>query len=483
MKTASSAHARGSRILIAEDSATQAAQLQHLLEKEGYLVVLAPNGKVAIERARQQTPDLIISDVDMPLLGGYGMCRALKQDATLKSVPVILLTSLSDLEDVIQGLEAGADHYLTKPYQADYLLMRVREILENPPPATAADAPFQVVINGKTHAVTADPRQVLTLLLSTYSNAVQRNKELIESQRQLNHQNQLLDQTAQSERRAHEALKETQAQLVQSEKMAGLGQLVAGIAHEINNPLSFVSNNMAVLQRDVTILREVLDLYRSAEAGLAGRADLLDPIHEIAQRTDLPYTIRNLNEMLDRSRDGLKRIEQIVNDLRDFVRLDENQVKEADLNHSIESTVNIIRSRAKGRQVEVELELNPLPPVPCYLAKINQVIMNLVANAIDASAVGGKVVVRSATHNSEVGIDVIDHGSGIPAAIRDKIFDPFFTTKPPGQGTGLGLSISFGIVRDHGGRIEVDSKEGAGSRFTVYIPLQANGKAEDQKKC
>ncbi len=156
--------------------------------------------------------------------------------------------------------------------------------------------------------------------------------------------------------------------------------------------------------------------------------------------------------MIDRSREGLKRIQQIVKDLRDFARLDQALLQEADLNAGVESTINIVRGHAKKRQIQIRSELNPIPQLKCYPAKLNQVLMNLIVNAIDASHEEGVVTVRtSAWNDSGVRIDVIDQGEGIDPAIQERIFDPFFTTKPIGEGTGLGLSISYVIVRDHQG--------------------------------
>ena len=186
----------------------------------------------------------------------------------------------------------------------------------------------------------------------------------------------------------------------------------------------------------------------------------------------MPDTLASLPGLLSRTTEGLKRIRQIVNDLRLFARLDEGEVNEADLNAGIRSTATIIQGHAKGKDVALELELEPLPLVTCNAARVNQVVMNLVSNAIDACSPGGTVTVRTSAEDGQVRIDVLDDGHGIDPAIRDRIFDPFFTTKPIGKGTGLGLSISYGIVQDHGGTIEVDSTPGEGSRFTVRLPLQ-----------
>ena len=168
----------------------------------------------------------------------------------------------------------------------------------------------------------------------------------------------------------------------------------------------------------------------------------------------------------------IRRIQQIVTDLRDFARLDESDLKEVDVNVGVDSTLNIVRNLAKKREVELVAEPGPLPPVTCYPAKVNQVVLNLVANAIDACTAGGRVIVQTRPAPAGVAIVVRDSGCGIDPDVRDRIFDPFFTTKPPGQGTGLGLSISFQIVQDHGGHIEVESAPGAGTCFTVHLPLK-----------
>jgi signal transduction histidine kinase len=254
--------------------------------------------------------------------------------------------------------------------------------------------------------------------------------------------------------------------------LAALGQMVAGVAHEINNPLAFVGNNLAVLQRDVGCLRDVLQLYQEGNPALVEhQPDLVERIRALADRIDLSYTLNNLEGLMARSRDGVKRIQHIVKDLRDFARLDESDLHEVDVNTGIESTLNIIRNRAKKQDIDLVVEAQPLPLLTCYPAKINQVVLNLVANAIDACAAGGRVTVRTAPTDRSVVLQVEDNGCGIEPAIRDKIFDPFFTTKPPGQGTGLGLSISYQIVQDHGGTIQVESTPGRGTCFTVRLPL------------
>jgi PAS domain S-box-containing protein len=294
------------------------------------------------------------------------------------------------------------------------------------------------------------------------------------AEERLHAQNVALQELARSEHQAHQALKAAQSRLVQSEKLVSLGQMVAGVAHEINNPLAFVGNNVAVLERDLRELAMVVALYRQSDDLIEERRpELLGRIREACDDLDLVYTLDNLPRILERSREGLRRIQQIVKDLRVFARIDEGELNDVDLNEGVESSVTIIRGHAKKHGVALELELSPLPVVRCYAAKINQVILNLLSNAIDACGAGGQGTVTIRTRpepGGGVAIAVADTGCGIPADIRERIFDPFFTTKPVGQGTGLGLSISYGIIQDHGGTITVESNPGRGSTFTLHLP-------------
>ena len=271
--------------------------------------------------------------------------------------------------------------------------------------------------------------------------------------------------------RAHHELQQTQVRMLQQAKMASLGRTAAGVAHEINNPLAFVTNNMAILKREVTSIHEILDLYRRAEQTLSQyQHELHDEIRDLCEAVDLPYILDNLDRLLDRSREGLRRIQKIVQDLRDFAHLDEADYQDADLNAGVIATTNIMRSLADEVGVALETDLGPIPHLLCYPAKINLVIQNLVANAIDACCAGGRIVVGTRPLDDGVEIEVRDTGCGVDPAIAERIFDPFFTTKTVGRGTGLGLSMSYGIVKDHGGTIACDSEPGRGARFTVRLP-------------
>ncbi len=280
---------------------------------------------------------------------------------------------------------------------------------------------------------------------------------------------------------AHLELKQAQSRMLQQARMASLGQTAAGVAHEINNPLAFVTNNLVILHREVHGLHDLLRLYQQAEQTLAVyQHDLHSKISHLAEEVDLPYVLDNLDSLLERSRCGLLRIQKIVADLRDFAHLEEAEFQEADLNAGIGTTVRLMQSLADLRQVTLEMSLAPVPRTTCFPAKINLVVQSLISNAIDACPAGGRVLIETKSRSGAIEISVSDDGYGIAPAIRDRIFDPFFTTKPVGKGTGLGLSISYGIVKDHCGAIDFEACPGGGTRFTVRLPVVNSG-VEDQQ--
>jgi len=264
-----------------------------------------------------------------------------------------------------------------------------------------------------------------------------------------------------------------ESRMVETEKLASLGQLVTGVAHEINNPLAFVSNNVAVLERDLRDMITLIGLYGQVERPLdAGHASLNEQIDLVSQQLDLDYTLKNLPKLIERTREGLRRIEQIVKDLRLFARVDEGDWNELDLNPGIESSVNMVQGYARKKGVRLVTDLEPLPLVRCRGARVHQVVVNLLMNGIDACDAEGTVTVRTRPETEGIRIEVADTGCGIEPAIRERIFDPFFTTKRIGEGTGLGLSISYGIVQEHHGTIDVQSAPGSGACFTVRLPRQ-----------
>jgi signal transduction histidine kinase len=255
--------------------------------------------------------------------------------------------------------------------------------------------------------------------------------------------------------------------IVQQEKLASLGQLSAGLAHEINNPIAYVSNNLNSLQRDSLAVLKLVQEYRAARLeGVLGNGHF-DAMEE---EVDLPYIEQNLPRLFEASLKGLRRVRDIVLNLRDFARLDESDFKEIDVPGSLDSTLEILRHELGIKDIEVVKRYDPVPPVLGHPGKINQVFLNLLVNAVQACDQAGRIEVGTQPHGGGVAISIHDNGCGIAAETLPRIFEPFYTTKPVGQGTGLGLSVSYGIIRDHGGRIDVESAVGGGSRFTVRLP-------------
>ncbi len=271
-----------------------------------------------------------------------------------------------------------------------------------------------------------------------------------------------------------------QGRIVQAEKLASLGVLSAGVAHEINNPLAYVTNNLAVLERDIRGLALALAAYEEARPTLETvNPELAERIARLTLEYDLPYIQEHLGSILKSTRQGAKRVSNIVENLREVARLDQAAIDRVDLNAAIARCLELIRSRLAGHQIEVVQKLGELPPIVCAPAQINQVILNLLLNAQQAIEVtgrnAGRIEIGTQANRREVVLEIADDGCGIPEEIHSRIFDAFFTTKPVGEGTGLGLSISHSIVSDHGGRIELESAPGQGSRFRVILPLEGKG--------
>ncbi len=267
------------------------------------------------------------------------------------------------------------------------------------------------------------------------------------------------------------------ALLMQSEKLASIGLLSAGIAHEINNPLAYVANNLAVLQRDFKGLVAILDAYEANRSALAATAaDAAAHIAVLAEDLDLPYVRQNLDRVLTRTRDGVQRVTNIVQGLRSLARTDRPQMQEAYLPELVEMALELIRERLRRRGVRIEQEYATSLKLHCVPTQIGQVVLNLLTNAmhaIESAGRGntGRITIRARVVGPEIILEVEDNGGGIDPKDLPQIFDPFFTTKPVGEGTGLGLAITHGIVTGHGGRIDVESEKGKGTRFRLFLPV------------
>nr|WP_315492363.1 ATP-binding protein [uncultured Pseudomonas sp.] len=293
------------------------------------------------------------------------------------------------------------------------------------------------------------------------------------------HLEQLVEQRTEALTLASQALqqeiderKQLQSQLIQSEKLASLGQMAAGVAHEINNPVGFVTSNLGTLESDFKQLQRMLDAYQQAEVALAP-GDCLEQLSALRNELDLDFLKEDIPILIRESKDGIGRVTQIVKDLKNFSRVDnDEQWQWANLQQGIDSTLNIVASELKHK-ADVIKHYQPLPEIECLASQINQVVMNLVINA--AQAMGperGTITLSNGVEGDRVWLEVADNGCGIAPHSLQKIFDPFFTTKPVGEGTGLGLSLSYGIVKKHHGDISVSSEVGRGTTFRVVLPIR-----------
>jgi two-component system, NtrC family, sensor kinase len=428
---------RPARFLAIDDSPTYLQSLAEALREEGYEVAEARDGREGLERISEETFDCVMVDLVMPGMDGIEVCRRINEmgrdPAVHYSMAIIMLTSRESKEDMTRGLEAGADDFVGKSSDMAVLKARIRALLRRKFFEEENRRIIEELKNKEMEAVRSRAER----------EAAEARAALAEKLAQTNHELE----------KANRKLKETQTHLIQSEKMASLGQLVAGIAHEINNPIAFVINNIFVVQ-------ETLDkLVAETPACISPQA--LPKIEKTRTR---------MNEM----RVGVERVKDLVSKLRTFSRLDEGEFKTINIHESIESVLLLLRHKLEGR-IHVERRYCDTDTLSCFAGELNQVIMNILANAIDSIEGPGKITVTTALQEGSFLISVRDTGKGIPENIRNRIFEPFFTTKPVGHGTGLGLAISYGIVKAHKGTIECSSTEGAGTEFTVKIPTCSDG--------
>ena len=289
------------------------------------------------------------------------------------------------------------------------------------------------------------------------------------NQRVTNLQRELMQEKAELEN-TMKKLRETQQMLIHSEKMNAMGKLVAGVAHELNNPISFVYSNIFSIEK---YIGEVFQSYGEVEELVKNSAneDLIDTVAKIHDENDLDYLMEDLGDMIKESKMGVERVKAIILDLRRFSRLDESEIKQIDLIENIRSTISIVRSEISRKNVQFEFSGPEQLQLDCFPGQLNQAVLNVLINAIYAVETGGHVHLSVAEDEKNIIIAVEDNGSGIPDEIKDRIFDPFFTTKPVGSGTGLGLSITYKIIRDlHHGSIEVESEFGKGTIIKLVVP-------------
>ena len=412
-------------VVVAEDNPEMRRLLSFLVGRE-FRVRAARNGREALEMVRERAPDLVLTDVMMPELSGTDLCRAIKEDPALRSIPVVLVTSKAEREMKIEGLELGADDYVTKPFHPRELLARVRSLVR---------------------------------LRGLQAALARRNEEL---------------------EKALADLQEFELQLVRAERLAAVGELAAGIAHEVNNPVNFAVNALGALREDVARVRRVAE--ELAGLDLADPAKLRQQLGSLEGAegvAGLSEVAAELGELVEIASEGLHRTHRLVSELRDFASPGHGRHAPCDLGRGLRSTVQLIGHALQRARVRVELALPPaLPEVQGDAAALNQVFLNLLKNAVEAlETTGGTIRVSAAATPEGVQVEIQDDGPGLPEEVRGRLFQPFVTTKEPGRGTGLGLSMCHRIVTEHGGRIDVRSEEGAGTSFTLTLPLEGRDAA------
>lgn len=346
----------------------------------------------------------------------------------------------------------------------------------HPPMKTLLGAP--IMHNGDFHGVIYlaekkdgklydnNDEQVLTMFLSQIDSTLGRFYLMEKLQEQQN----ALEKEKVEHLEVIEELQQAQDQLLQSEKMASIGQLAAGVAHEINNPVGYINSNIATLKQYLADVFELVSAYEAVE-DIISDPEKQQALVKLKEKLEIDFLKQDLQDLMQESEEGVRRVKQIVQDLKDFSHVDETDWQWADLHSGMDSTLNIAHNETKYK-AEIIKEYGELPQVECIISQLNQVFMNLLVNAAHAIEDHGTITIRTGTEGEGVLIEISDTGKGMDEATLKKIFDPFFTTKPVGKGTGLGLSLSYGIIQKHGGNISVESKVGKGTTFIIWLPVK-----------
>lgn len=411
-------------ILVVDDNPANLQVLSSFLDQSSFEVWAARSGEKALQRLENDDlPDLILLDVMMPGIDGFETCKQLKSNPRVQDIPVIFMTALSETADKVKGLQLGAVDYITKPFQQEEVLVRIENHLK---------------------------------LRNLTKTLIAKNAEL----------------------------QQTQTQLIQAEKVAALGQLTAGIAHEVNNPINFIAGNLNFVEKYVQEVVSLLHLYQKY------LPDPPDELQTAIKKSDLDFLLDDLSKIIQSMQVGTDRVTEIVSFLNKFSRHREAGKKLANLHEGLESTLLILGHRFKQNAhhpgIKLVKEYGDLPLIECFPGEINQVLMNLICNAIDAieeanknkdidtiSRNPGVIKIKTEAIGEQVILRVADNGSGIKNADKTKILDAFYTTKPVGKGTGLGLSIAYQIVVDnHHGKLTYDSKPGEGMEFIIELPIR-----------
>ena len=429
-------------ILVIDDSPTNLEILHDVLGGAGYEVLVEMDGISGIEQVESNPPDLILLDVMMPKIDGFETCRRLQANPSAKDIPIIFITALTEPEEKVKGLSLGAVDYITKPFEQQEVLARIS----------------------------------LHLKLRKLNVELDRQKQELEIR--VDERTSELSQTL-------DELKQTQLQLVQTEKISSLGQLVAGVAHEVNNPIGFISTNLHYANQYVEDLLKLVRLFQKNCSNPGSE------VEEQIELMDLGHIDKDLPKLMSSMKLGTDTIKGIMQSLRNFSRTDGENKKFVDIHEGIEATLMILQHRLKAypkrAAIQIVKDYSILPKIQCYPGQLNQVFMNLLANAIDVleesmlpyedlshnpTIVNPQIYIGTTIDKHQLTVKIADNGKGMPESIRNEIFQPFFTTKPEGKGTGLGLSISYKIITEnHGGNLQCISSPGKGTEFLIQIPF------------
>jgi len=428
-------------ILIVDDNPANLQVLGSFLRAAEYRVAAATSGVQALDYLNGQPVELILLDIMMPEMNGFEVCRKLKDNQATHHIPVLFITALNEAEDKIRGFEVGGEDYITKPFNREEVLARVGVVLER----------------------------------------LRIEHELAEAKEHL--EEKVTERTME--------LQEMHSAMIVQEKMATVGLLAAGIAHELNNPINFVRTNFAALNDYFRDLSRVLSRYRewAAAAPGADSGEALAAIHQLEKELRLDLLMEDIPVLFAESEQGFHRIGKIIQSMRNFSRVDRSgELSWCDINSGIEDTLVIARNEYKYH-VDITKKLESATEIHCHPEQLNQVFLNLIVNSAQAIADNseqqepGKIQISTWDEPNQVVCEIRDNGPGIPAGIRERIFDPFFTTKDPGKGTGLGLSISYDIVvHRHHGELQVESPADGGTIFRLRLPVDTLTEGESDEK-